>query len=418
MKKIFTIYCIVLIYFINPTISQETIKFDEKSVVFTAKISEQARKLYRELNYNHELIINVLTKKEQKKFTERDKINYSRVRVKKLADFYKDSLAVEPYDLLLQFIPFEIKGKKEDGFPLTGVTWTQENMKKLTSRKGYYQLVITKSGNLVASGYINDTINGVTRRIFKKDQSVQLYGRYAQIYIPANSFNCDCDEIKLELKEFFTPSEMLLAGLTTTSGDKTLMTGGMIHIMAYCNGKEVPLKKGAKANINFFTINESFGVFFGKEKNNIIDWTLDKEIKAELNSFEFEDEMEGGGEGLTVLTDKLGWINCDAFVNEGPTTELLVDLQKPTDSTYVRLIFLDMKSILPGYFTNSENSKAFFKDIPKGKETNLLVYKIINKTHIHWAIADIKTGEDTFITDLKYKTSTKDEFKKIVDQTW
>jgi hypothetical protein len=418
MKKIFTIYCIVLIYFINPTISQETIKFDEKSVVFTAKISEQARKLYRELNYNHELIINVLTKKEQKKFTERDKINYSRVRVKKLADFYKDSLAVEPYDLLLQFIPFEIKGKKEDGFPLTGVTWTQENMKKLTSRKGYYQLVITKSGNLVASGYINDTINGVTRRIFKKDQSVQLYGRYAQIYIPANSFNCDCDDIKLELKEFFTPSEMLLAGLTTTSGDKTLMTGGMIHIMAYCNGKEVPLKKGAKANINFFTINESFGVFFGKEKNNIIDWTLDKEIKAELNSFEFEDEMEGGGEGLTVLTDKLGWINCDAFVNEGPTTELLVDLQKPTDSTYVRLIFLDMKSILPGYFTNSENSKAFFKDIPKGKETNLLVYKIINKTHIHWAIADIKTGEDTFITDLKYKTSTKDEFKKIVDQTW
>ena len=351
-------------------------------------------------------------------FTERDKINYSRVRVKKLADFYKDSLAVEPYNLLLQFIPFEIKGKKEDGFPLTGVTWTQDNMKKLTSRKGYYQLVITKSGNLVASGYINDTINGVTRRIFKKDQSVQLYGRYTQIYIPANSFNCDCDDIKLELKEFFTPSEMLLAGLTTTSGDKTLMTGGMIHIMAYCNGKEVPLKKGAKANINFFTINESFGVFFGKEKNNIIDWTLDKDIKAELNSFEFEDEMEGGGEGLTVLTDKLGWINCDAFVNEGPTTELLVDLQKPTDSTYVRLIFLDMKSILPGYFTNSENSKAFFKDIPKGKETNLLVYKIINKTHIHWAIADIKTGEDTFITDLKYKTSTKDEFKKIVDQTW
>ena len=268
MKIIFTIYCFVLICFINPTISQETIKFDEKSVVFTAKISEQARKLYRELNYNHELIINVLTKKEQKKFTERDKINYSRVRVKKLADFYKDSLAVEPYNLLLQFIPFEIKGKKEDGFPLTGVTWTQENMKKLTSRKGYYQLVITKSGNLVASGYINDTINGVTRRIFKKDQSVQLYGRYTQIYIPANSFNCDCDDIKLELKEFFTPSEMLLAGLTTTSGDKTLMTGGMIHIMAYCNGKEVPLKKGAKANINFFTINESFGVFFGKEKNN------------------------------------------------------------------------------------------------------------------------------------------------------
>ncbi len=400
-------------------VGQKTIKFDEKSVILTAKVSDQARKLYREIEYDNELVINVLTKKEQKNFSEKDKINYSRVRVKKLAAFFKDTLAVKSYNLLLQFVPFEInKGKKNtEGFPITGVTWTQANMKKVTSRKGYYQLVITKREKLVASGYINDTINGVIKRIFKKDEPIYLYGRYTEIYIPKNAFICDCDEVKLELKEFFTPSEMLLAGLTTTSGGKTLITGGMIHVMAYCNGKELKLKNGAKAEINFYTINESFGVFFGKEKNNIIDWTLDKDIKAELTPFDFSEEMEGGG-GLKVLTDKMGWINCDAFVKEGPKTELIVDLQEPTDSTYVRLIFLDMKSILPGYFTNSNNSKVVFKDIPKGKQTHLLVYKIINKTRIYWAIADIETGKDTFITDLKYQTSTKEEFKKIVDQTW
>ena len=169
MKKIYTIYCFVLVCFINPAITQETIKFNEKSVEITTEISKKTRKLYSELQFDNELIINVLTKKEQKKLKERDKINYSRVRVKKLADLFKDSLGVEPYDLLLQFIPFEIKGKKEDGFPITGVTWTQSNIKNLTSRKGYYQLVVTKSKNLVASGYINDTINGVTRRIFKKE---------------------------------------------------------------------------------------------------------------------------------------------------------------------------------------------------------------------------------------------------------
>ena len=128
--------------------------------------------------------------------------------------------------------------------------------------------------------------------------------------------------------------------------------------------------------------------------------------------------MEGGGEGLTILTDKLGWINCDAFPKNEPKTELLVDLQKSTDSTYVRLIFLNMKSILPGYFTNSDNSKVIFKDIPTEKQAHLLVYKINNNTHIYWAIADIETGLDKFITDLKYQTSTKDEFKKIVDKTW
>ena len=111
MKKIYTIYCFVLVCFINPAISQETIKFNEKSVEITAKIAEKTRKLYSELQFDNELIINVLTKKEQKKLKERDKINYSRVRVKKLADLFKDSLGVEPYDLLLQFVPFEIMTK-------------------------------------------------------------------------------------------------------------------------------------------------------------------------------------------------------------------------------------------------------------------------------------------------------------------
>ena len=47
-------------------------------------------------------------------------------------------------------------------------------------------MVILKRENLVASGYINDTINGVTRRNFKKDEPVYLYGKYTQIYIPEN----------------------------------------------------------------------------------------------------------------------------------------------------------------------------------------------------------------------------------------
>ena len=418
MKKIHAIYCFVLVCFIHPCISQETIKFNERSVEITAEIAQKTRKLYSELKFDNKLIINVLTKKEQKNLKERDKINFSRVRVKKLTALFKDSLGVEPYDLLLQFVPFEIKGNKKDEFPLTGVTWTQSNLKNLTSRKGYYQLIVTKSKNLTASGYINDTINGVTKKNFKKNEAVYIYGKHTYVYIPENSFDCDCQEVQFELKEFFTPSEILLSGLTTTSNGKTLVTGGMIHLMAYCNNKELSLKNGTKANINFYSIDESFGIFFGKENNNIIDWTLDKNTKAQLNSFEFDEEMEGGGEGLTVLTEKLGWINCDAFPPKTPKTELLVDLQKPTDSTFVRLIFLDMKSILPGYFTNSENSKAFFKDIPKGMKTNLLVYKLIGKTHINWSIAEIETGKDKFITDLKYQIATKDEFQKLVDQSW
>ena len=45
-------------------------------------------------------------------------------------------------------------------------------------------------------------------------------------------------------------------------------------------------------------------------------------------------------------SDKFGWINCDAFLKDGPKSELLVDLQKPSEKTYVRLIFNEIKSVL------------------------------------------------------------------------
>ena len=59
---------------------------------------------------------------------------------------------------------------------------------------------------------------------------------------------------------------------------------------------------------------------------------------------EEEEEMEDGeSKRLKLLTDKFGWINCDAFVEVGPRTELEVDLKEPSNKTYARLIFNDIK---------------------------------------------------------------------------
>ena len=409
----FNLFCCIIIN------SQQTIKFSKKSIIISSEVAKQAREFYSNIVPGNELVVSVLTKKEQKKFTNKEKINFSRVRVKKLATYYKDTLGVNTNNLLIQYNPFEDKRQKGNGHPLTGVTWTRDNFKKISNRNGVYQLVIIRAEKLVASGYINDTINGVIRTSFNKKYGTYLYGEYTRVYIPANSYDCDCEEIELELKEFFTPSEILLAGLTTTSGGKTLMTGGMIHIMSYCNGKEVPLKMGTKAEINFRTITKTYGIFYGKEKNGIIDWKRDNNIKTKLNPIEFDDEMEEQTGGLKIITDKFGWINCDAFVKDGPKTELLVDLEDPADdSTYFRLIFHDIKSVLPGYFTNDNKSKVVFKNIPEGKKTSLLIYNIINKTHIQWAIVNVETGKDKIISAFKYKKTTYDEFKKSTDEIW
>ncbi len=50
------------------------------------------------------------------------------------------------------------------------------------------------------------------------------------------------DSIKIELKEFYTKSDIVLAELSTTSDNKLLETAGMLHIEASSKGKDLDLK--------------------------------------------------------------------------------------------------------------------------------------------------------------------------------
>ena len=419
MKKPFLLFSLVFCFY-SLISSQELIKFDEKSILITNEVANSVSKFYNETNYGDELIINVLTKKEKKKLTDREKMNFSRVRVKKLAAYFKDTLGVKAHNILTQFKAFEDKKKKGNGHPLTGVTWTRDNFKKITNRNGTYQLVVIKEEMLTATGSINDSLNWVEIIKYNNKYGSYFYGDFTAGYIPPNAFNTDCKEITIELKEFFTPSAILLAGLTTTSGNKMLRTGGMIHIMAYCNGKEIPLKKGTKAEIKFLNITETYGIFFGKEKDGLIDWKLDKSIETILDPFEFDEETEEEG-GLKILTDKFGWINCDAFVDDkDPRTELIVNLKEEVENTTAfRLIFHDIKSVLPGYYINNDRSKVKFTNLPAARKTSLLVFKLVkDKDLIIWAIKELETGLDKVVSDLQFKTTSLKEFKKTTDLIW
>ena len=401
-------------------LAQETIKFDEKSIIVSLDVAQQANKHYQGISFGEELIIDVLTKKEQKKLSNKDQLNFSRVRSKKLATYYKDTLGISPQNILLQFKPFENKKKKGNGHPLTGVTWTRDNFKQLTNRNGIFRLVVIKQELLAATGVINDTINGVQIITYNNKYGSYLHGRNTTVFIPPGAFDSGCKEITIELKEFFSPSEILLAGLTTTSGNEPLRTGGMIHIMSYCNGEEIPLKKGKKAEINFLNITESYGIFYGDNKAGLIDWEIDKDAQTILNPFEYDEETEEQG-GLKVLTDKFGWINCDAFIDDkGPRTELLVNLKEEIENTTAfRLIFHDIKSVLPGFYTNNDRSKVKFINLPAGRKTSLLVFKLVkDKDIIIWAIKGLETGKDKVVSDLNFKTSSLKEFKKITDSIW
>ncbi|MCC5945391.1 MAG: hypothetical protein JJT94_10670 [Bernardetiaceae bacterium] len=56
-------------------------------------------------------------------------------------------------------------------------------------------------------------------------------------------------EVRIELREYFTKSDMILSGLATNAGERFLESGGMIHIAASAEGKPLKLATEKKIDI-------------------------------------------------------------------------------------------------------------------------------------------------------------------------
>jgi len=84
-------------------------------------------------------------------------------------------------------------------------------------------------------------------------------------------------------------SDIILANLTTTSGDKILETGGMLYITASADHENCIIMQGRHLEIGFpYSDKKDYmTLFYGEQANNIIDWklantTIDPLIKDEL----------------------------------------------------------------------------------------------------------------------------------------
>ena len=75
------------------------------------------------------------------------------------------------------------------------------------------------------------------------------------VLLPANSFvlpngqAVSAKEITLSIEEDYSLSDMLLAGLTTSSGVKPLITAGMVNIKATAQGQELKLAPGVEMGL-------------------------------------------------------------------------------------------------------------------------------------------------------------------------
>jgi hypothetical protein len=68
-----------------------------------------------------------------------------------------------------------------------------------------------------------------------------------QVLLPADAWDLPATAatVQLVLQEFYTPADIVLAGLSTTAGPRLLETGGMLKLTATANGQPVQLRPGA-----------------------------------------------------------------------------------------------------------------------------------------------------------------------------
>jgi TonB family protein len=105
-------------------------------------------------------------------------------------------------------------------------------------------------------------------------------------------------------------------------------------------------------------------------------------------------------------TNRLGWINCDRFINvKGERTDLWVALEKNEDSD-VKIVFHRMRAILP---SKSVNGNHLFNRIPKGEKITIVAIKKIDNIP-YLAFKETFTSEQT-VSDFTFKPVTMESLK-------
>ena len=99
------------------------------------------------------------------------------------------------------------------------------------------------------------------------------------------------DSIKIELKEFYKKSDILIADLSTESNEKLLETGGMLNITATSKGQDIEIKGEKRIVVHFPKSRDSYkqmNLFFaGKNStdSSVTNWDIDTVslVKTTLN---------------------------------------------------------------------------------------------------------------------------------------
>ncbi|MGJ4789867.1 hypothetical protein [Leptospira koniambonensis] len=224
-------------------------------------------------------------------------------------------------------------------------------------------------------------------------------------------------EVRVELSEYYSNADILLSGLTTTSGEKSIETKGMIRLEVYSSeGQKAKVNKGNPVRVEFKNPMEpGYEIFYGKKKEDgSLDWTNDSlSWKSDLSFAPAKTKAQAampssyGREELISVTRAVGiaiynfnWINCDRFLKFAPIIPLHLNVLEEEllkrnyeDRPVFLLIFKDISSIMPTYIESSKRV-LYFPNLPPGKKATVIGWRKSGETRwLYWK-KDVVIGEE------------------------
>ncbi len=241
-----------------------------------------------------------------------------------------------------------------------------------------------------------------------------------QITIKAKGVRTDEETIKVELKEYYNFPNMLMKGLSTTSDNKILETGGMLYLnITTLSGTSVQCQpNGCSVEVPLNFKDGAFTLFSGTDTGNNINWKLNE------NTGEMIEQpiiLGMDSEGIVYMPDTAGlfyqfnnlgakWINVDKFLEYENKTDLIVQLPEGQEGAVYSLTFYSFNSILPGI--PDDKGQFVFKGIPAGEKVTLIALGA-KEDELFFSYLDLTT--DTKGAKLPpLKPISKEELKEIL----
>lgn len=262
--------------------------------------------------------------------------------------------------------------------------------------------------------------------------------------------------IEVELKELTNQGELLRANAQTVSDGKLLISGGAYFIGMTSNGEQLKLKEGKTLNIQFPKLTEKeMALFYGQRdelgqinwqkttesfryskpqtqtvavmpkrqtQNNEIDAILDYVDTIGYNPTPEQKEKNIQQQKNYAVSQKvyneigiskLGWINCDRFLEVEDKTELYASFN-PKDSiknANVYLIFKDINSVIQAYYFADKSPQ--FENMPVGYKARLIAYTVKDEKVFAYS-TDLTIAKGQKLT-LDLKEITEKDFKKLIN---